>query len=84
MSIPVFSKGSWIQYPVSPYVDPLWSQAHLFRAASFYAAALSQGFSTHESSVLAECFVHKEVYPELQYSRQIERKLQRILIPKDL
>ena len=81
MSIPVFRKGSWIQYPLPPVVDPLWSQQHLFRAASFYATALSKGFSTLESASLAECFIHKEVYPGLQFSRQIEGRLQAIMDP---
>ena len=78
-SIQVFRKGSWVLYPLPSFVDPLWNQAHLYRAASLYATALSRGFSVKESAVLAECFVHKEVYPELQYSRQIERKLESLL-----
>ncbi len=78
MSIPVFRKGSWIQYPIPSSIDPLWSKKHLFRAASFYATALSQGYSPSESAVLAESFVHKEVYPGLQFSRQLERKLELI------
>lgn len=79
MSIPVFSKGAWVQYPLPVQTDSLWSKQHFFRAASFYATALSKGYTPKESSVLAECFVNKEVYPDLQYSSQIERKLQQIL-----
>ena len=75
MSIPVFRNGTWIQYPLPVQIDTLWSQSHQFRAASMYATALSQGVSPKESARLAECFVNKEVYPELQYSRQIERRL---------
>lgn len=80
MSIPVFRKGNWIEYPLPIQSDTLWSKQHFFRAASFYTTALSQGYSSKESSVLAECFVNKEVYPELSYSSQIERKLQQILM----
>jgi hypothetical protein len=76
MSIPVFRKGSWIEYPLPRVIDPLWSKKHLFRAASFYATALSQGYSPSESTVLAESYIHKEVYPGLQFSRQLERKLE--------
>ena len=79
MSIPVFRKGSWIQYPLPTAIDPLWSKKHLFRAASFYATALSQGYSPSESAVLAESFVHKEAYPGLQFSKQLERKLQQVM-----
>jgi hypothetical protein len=78
MSIPVFRKGTWIHYPIPVAVDSVWSQQHLFTAASFYATALSQGFSPSESASLAECYVHKQVYPELTYARQIEQKLLRI------
>lgn len=78
MSIPVFRKGIWIQYPLPLQKDVLWSQTHLFKAASFYATALSQGVSPHESAILAECFVNKEVYPDLSYSRSLEQKLERI------
>lgn len=77
--VPVFRKGVWIQYPLPTATDTLWSKQHFFRAASFYATALSQGYSPKESSVLAECFINKEVYPDLCYSSQIERKLQQIL-----
>lgn len=80
-TLPIFRKGSWIHYPLPPSVDPLWSKQHLFQAASLYATALSKGYSPSESGVLAECFVHKQVYPELQYPKQIERKLEKI---KDL
>ena len=79
MSIPVFRKGAWIQYPIPPQQDALWNQSHLLRAASFYATALSQGVSTEESAVVAECFVNKEVYPQLRYNSRIERKLQLIM-----
>jgi hypothetical protein len=81
-SIAVFRKGTWIQYPLPSFVDPLWSQPHLFQAASFYATALSKGFSPSESASLAECFVHKQVYTNLRYGNQIERKLENLL--KDL
>lgn len=81
-SLPVFRKGVWIQYPLPSFVDPLWSQANLFQAASLYATALSKGFSSAESASLAECFIHKQVYTDLQYSNHIERKLERLL--KDL
>lgn len=78
-SIPVFRKGKWIPYKKPIYTDSLWSQAHLLQAASFYATALSQGFSTDESASLAEIFVQKYIFPETQYSQSIERKLKLIM-----
>lgn len=81
--IPVFRKGIWIQYPVPAFVDPLWSKGDLFQAASFYATALSKGFPPSESAVLAECFVHTQVYPDLQYSRHLERKVDFVRNLKD-
>lgn len=83
MSLPVFQNGSWISYPLPKQIDPLWSQSHLFKAAAVYASALSLGFSTHESAVLAECAVYKEVFPELEYPKQIERKLQRLRVTRE-
>ena len=79
MSIPVFRKGTWIHYQIPPQQDALWNTSHLLKAASFYALALSQGLSSEESAVIAECFVNKEVYPELRYNSRIERKLQIIM-----
>jgi hypothetical protein len=78
MSVPVFRKGVWIEYPKPICIDTNWSQSHLWRAASFYATALSQGYDSDESCALAECFVNKEVYPDLQYGKLIERKLYKI------
>jgi hypothetical protein len=79
MSIPVFRKGTWVTYPLPPQQDALWNETHLLRAASFFATALSQGVSSEESAFLAECFVNKEVYPDLSYTNKIERKLQTIM-----
>jgi hypothetical protein len=79
MSIPVFRKGTWIEYPLPAQQDILWSEGHLLKAASFYATALSQGVSQNESVVLAECFVNKEVYPNLSYSRILENKIEKIM-----
>ena len=78
MSVPVFRKGAWIQYPIPAQVDSLWSESHLFQAASFYATALSQGYSPSESASLAESYIHKQVYPGLRYSTSVERKISRI------
>ena len=79
MSIPVFRKGTWILYPVPPQQDALWNKSHLLKAASFYALALSQGVSSEESAILAECFVNKEVYPGLNYNARLQRKLELIM-----
>lgn len=78
MSLPVFRKGVWIEQKKA-VVDPLWSREHTFQAASFYATAVSQGFSTQEASALSEAFLYKQIYSDLQYSKQIEMKIKQIM-----
>lgn len=78
MSLPVFRKGEWISYPLPAQLDPLWSTSHQFKAASVYATALSKGFSSEESAILAECLVNQEVYPDLRYSWKLQRKISQL------
>jgi hypothetical protein len=78
MSLPVFRKGVWMEQ-TKPLVDPLWSREHTFQAASFYATAVSQGFSTQEASALSEAYIYKQIYTELQYSKTIEMKIKQIM-----
>lgn len=79
MSLPVFQNGTWITYPLPKPVDALWSQSNIFQAASFYAAALSQGYEPNESAILAEAYIHKKVYNGLQYHDSLENKLKSIM-----
>ncbi len=78
LTIPIFRNGKWVQYKKPNYTDELWSKCHAFQAASFYATALSQGFSTDESACLAEMYVQKQIFPETIYSNVMERKLKQI------
>ena len=75
----VFRKGQWLTYPLPKPVDAMWSSKHTFQAASFYATALSQGYSTDESASLAEAHIHKQVYTGLVFDKNLERKLQQIM-----
>jgi hypothetical protein len=75
----VFRKGEWIEYPCPSNPDPLWSTSHFFRAASAYASALSQGYTTQEAAILSEAFVNKEVYAGLKYDSRFEKQLTRLL-----
>lgn len=77
MEIPVFSNGTWIQYPVPP--STLWPVSYQRKAASAYAKALRLGYKAHESAILVECFVNKLVYPGLEYNKKIESDLLRIM-----
>ena len=77
-SIPVFRNGDWIQYPYPKDPDPLWSSQHFFRAASAYASALSQGYSSQEAGILAEAFVNKEVYRGCKYDSRFEKQLKKL------
>ena len=79
MTTRVFRKGQWLTYNLPKPVDTMWSQKHIFQAASFYATALSQGYSTDESASLAEAYIHKQVYPGLGYEKSLEQKLQQIM-----
>jgi hypothetical protein len=78
-TLPVFRKGVWETYslPVSP--NPLWSYEHILKAGSFYSTALSLGYTASDSSVYAEAYVNKLIYPGLQYSSSLERTLQSIM-----
>ena len=79
MTTPVFRNGKWIEYPQPIFEDALWSSCHKLQAASFYATALSQGYSPTESASLAEIYVQKRIFPEIVYPKGIESKLQRIM-----
>ena len=78
-TIPVFRNGAWMDYPLPVSINPLWSQAHLFQAASFYATARSQGYNPSDSSVYAEAYINKSLYPGMEYNRSLEQTLQRIM-----
>lgn len=79
MEIPVFQSGKWIRYKV-PSDIPLWSTAQKLQAASFYAAAIHKGQSARDAANLAECYINKQLYKDLQYKQTIEDLLQSILV----
>lgn len=79
MSVPVFRKGTWIHYTIPVSMNPLWSESHIFQAASFYATALSQGEKPSDSSIYAEAYINKHIYPGIQYNKALEIKLQQIM-----
>jgi hypothetical protein len=79
MEIPVFINGRFLQYKV-PRDIPLWSMCHKLQAASFYAAAVQKGHTLQQSSVLAECFINKQLYKDLHYKKSIEDLLQTMIL----
>jgi hypothetical protein len=79
MDIPVFQNGQWLQYKV-PKDTFLWSTSHKLQAASLYAAAIQKGQSPRQSAILAECFINKQLYKDLQYKKSIEDLLQSMLV----
>lgn len=79
MELPVFLNSQWIQYKV-PNDVPLWSMSHKLQAASLYAAALQKGHSEGISNILAECFINKQLYKDLQYKPSIEDCLQELRV----
>lgn len=76
----MFQQGVWVTYTVPEDCIPLWSKSQQFQAASFYAAAIQKGFSASESSNLAECYINKQLYKDLQYNKRIEELLQQMLV----
>lgn len=78
-TVPVFRQGAWIHYPLPSTVNALWSQEHIFKAASLYATALSQGYSPDESAMLAEAYVNKLIFTGIQYNRSLESRLAQIM-----
>jgi hypothetical protein len=74
--ISVFRNNKWIQYKVPADLERYWSQSLKRQAGSLYATAVSKGLSPSQSAVLAECYVNKQLYPGLQYSKSIEEQLQ--------
>jgi hypothetical protein len=75
MSIPVYRNGTWIQYEISETGTSIWTSSMKLKAASFYASAITKGFSKERSIVLTECCINKLLYG-VTYSKQIEEELQ--------
>jgi hypothetical protein len=79
MSIPVYRNGTWIHYEIPETGTSIWSTSMKLKAASFYASALTKGFSKERSVVLTECCINKLLYG-VTYSKQIEQELQSLLV----
>ena len=80
MSLSVFRQGKWIQYVLPKDGELFWNANQRLQAASFYATAVSKGFSPSQSSVLTECYINKLVYPGLQYNETLEKQIQSLLV----
>jgi hypothetical protein len=76
MSIPVYRNGTWIHYEIPDTGTSIWSSNLKLKAASFYATAITKGFSKERSLVLTECCINKLLYG-VTYSKQIEEELLR-------
>lgn len=79
MILPVFRKGTWIQYEVPSTGVEMWSQGLKLQVASVYASFISKGVSKEKSSVFAECYANKQLYG-VTYNKDIETALQSILV----
>ncbi len=80
MDIPVFRKGKWIRYTVPVDGTVYWNSHQKLQAASLYATAISKGLSPSQSAVLTECYINKQLYPGLQYSKELETHIQSLLV----
>lgn len=77
--IPVFRQGKLILYTAPQEASHQWSRDQLFHAASAYATALTKGYSEELAHSLAEIWVNKEIYPEIQYNESLEKKLKTLM-----
>ena len=75
MSIPVFRNGTWIHYEIPETGTSIWTNSLKLKAASFYASAITKGFSKQKSLVLTECCINKLLYG-VTYTKQIEQEIQ--------
>jgi hypothetical protein len=80
MRIPVFRNGSWISYTVPSDVENLWSKSLQLQAASVYATAISKGLEPSQSAILAEIYVNKQLYADIQYPSQLEDRLKSLYV----
>ena len=76
MEIPVFRKGTWVVYTVPSDMLTVWSKSLQLKVASVYATALEKGYNPDTSAILAECYANKELYNGIQYSKEIEFRLE--------
>jgi hypothetical protein len=79
MKIPVFRKGQWMEYEPPRELPGGWQTKHSFQAASFFATACSQGYTSKEAASLAEMSIFKQLFPGIQYDAKFESKLQRLV-----
>jgi rRNA processing protein Krr1/Pno1 len=77
----VFRGGRWIQYVprISIMVDPRITAPLKQKAAAAYVTALQKGFQEERAHTLAEAMVFKTIYEELQYEKDLETDLQKLM-----
>jgi hypothetical protein len=80
MRIPVFRNGAWINYTVPTDVQNLWSKSLQLQAASVYATAISKGLQPSQSAILAEIYVNKQLYADIQYPLHLEDRLKSLYV----
>ncbi len=80
MNTPVYRKGAWIHYTFPSDALLYWNENQKLKATSFYATAISKGLSPSQSAILTECYINKQIYPGLQYTKTVEAQLQSCLV----
>lgn len=71
----VFSQNLWKEVAMPKGHDPSWISADFWYYASLYAAAEAKGFTSEESTKIAEAAVHKRLYPGLMYDKNLEEDI---------
>jgi len=69
-----FSRGAWLSVIPPKFTDPCWSKKDLQFYATIYAAA-TEKHEHNYASAIAEIAVNKRLYPELKYSKALEKEL---------
>jgi hypothetical protein len=79
MKIPVFRKGTWIEYEPPREVPSGWQSFHSYQAASIFATAHALGYSVKASASLAEICIFKQIFEGIVYDSKLEAQLQAVL-----
>lgn len=77
----VFRNGRWIQYVprITLLSDPRITGCLQQKATSVYVTALQKGFQEERAHTLAEAVVFKDIYSELEFEKDLESDIRRLM-----
>lgn len=71
----VYSDTDWITVELPTGYDPNWTSKDCMFYGVLYALALRKGFSQKKAKLISESAVFKRMYPDLVFSKEIEKDL---------